>query len=33
LGMQLDMGKAFPCDRAEVSANPFCGETLQRPRE
>jgi hypothetical protein len=24
-------GKAFPCGRAKVSADPFCGETPQRP--
>ena len=24
-------GKAFPCGRAIVSADPFCGDTPQRP--
>ena len=25
-------GKAFPCGRAKVSPDPFCGDTPQRPR-
>ncbi len=25
------MGKAFPCGRAEISADPFCGRPLNAP--